>query len=218
MELFTRSQAAEMLGITVRKLDELRAQRKPDVVTEIREDTYREQIWPLPVSELLYVGRATTGKLARCAIYTIGDLARAEPRFLRQLLGVNGLKLWAYANRGDRSRVMPCGYAPEVKSIGHGITCTADLNENYEVRRVLLELSQEVGKKLRGHRLAASGVRVSVRDSELASRSYQARMPFPTQSFLKPAQEGFAIFQRRYDWCHPVRALTISAIDLLPAD
>lgn len=192
--------------------------KKPDAVTEIWEDTFRDQVWPLPVSDLLYVGRATTDKLARYGIHTIGALAKAEPEFLQRVLGRNGLKLWIYANGKDTSRVMPCDYEPPVKSIGHGITCTADLATEYEVRQVLLELSQEVGKKLRKHHMAATGVRIYVRDCTLNHREYQARMPFPTQSFLELAEAGSKLFHRRYGWDHPVRSLTISAIDLVPSD
>lgn len=192
--------------------------KKPDAVTEIWEDTFRDQVWPLPVSDLLYVGRATTEKLGRYGIHTIGALAKTEPRFLQRVFGKNGLKLWIFANGKDTSRVMPCDYEPPVKSVGHGVTCTADLTEEYEVRQVFLELSQEVGKKLRRHHLAATGVRICVRDCTLQHREYQTKMPFPTQSFLELAAEGTQLFRRRYPWEQPIRSLTISAIDLVPAD
>ena len=45
--------------------------KKPDAVTEIGRDTFRDQVWPLPVSDLLYVGRATAEKLGRYCIRTI---------------------------------------------------------------------------------------------------------------------------------------------------
>jgi len=192
--------------------------KKPDAVTEIREDTFREQIWPLPASELLYVGRATTEKLRRYGVHTIGELAQADPEFLVRLLGVNGRKLWVFANGLDASRVMSCEYDPPIKSIGHGITCTADLLTESEVRCVLLELSQEIGLKLRRHKLAAGGVRIMVRDNALSHRQYQCKLPFPTQSYLEISDAGANLFHRRYGWGNHVRALTISAIDLMPAD
>ena len=149
--------------------------KKPDAVTEIRPDTFREQIWPLPASDLLYVGRATEEKLRRYCIHTIGDLAQTDKDFLVRLLGVNGEKLWSYANGLDSSRVMPCDYELPIKSIGHGITCTEDLVSEYEVRCVFRELSQEVGLKLRKNKLAAMGVRIAVRDNILSYRQYQCK-------------------------------------------
>lgn len=192
--------------------------KKPDAVTEIRPDTFMEQVWPLPVSELLYVGRATTEKLGRYGIRTIGDLARSDRDFLMRILGVNGDKLWIYANGLDSSRVMPCEYDPPIKSIGHGITCTADLISETEVRCVFLELSQEIGLKLRKNKLAATGVRITVRDNTLAHRQYQCKLPFPTQSYLEISDAGSNLFHSRHSWSHDIRSLTISAIDLVPSD
>lgn len=82
--------------------------KKPDAVTCISRESFKDQIWPLPASDLLYVGRATKAKLDRYGIYTIGQLAGASPDFLTMLLGKNGNMLWRFANGLDTSRVMPC--------------------------------------------------------------------------------------------------------------
>ena len=192
--------------------------KKPDAVTEITEESFRSQIWPLPASELLYVGRATTEKLRRYGIYTIGDLANTQRDSLKRMLGVNGEKLWVFANGLDNSRVMPCDYEAEIKSVGHGITCTEDLINREEVYRVFLELSQEVGRKLRAKNLAAMRVRIYVRDNTLAHREYQGKLEFPTQSYTEIAKAGYELFCRRHCWEHNIRSLTISAIDLIPGD
>ena len=192
--------------------------KKPDAVTVITRESFKDQIWPLPVSDLLYVGRATTEKLRPYGIRTIGDLAQADRAMLIRRLGVNGEKLWVFANGLDQSRVMPCDYEIPIKSVGHGITCTADLRTNDEVRHVLMELSQEVGAKLRKSKLAATRVRISVRDNTLSQKEYQGKLEFPTQSYTEIAAAGFDLFCRRYPWTADVRSLTISAIDLIPAD
>lgn len=192
--------------------------KKPDAVTEIRTDTFKDQVWPLPVSDLLYVGRATTEKLGRYGIRTIGDLAKTEEAFLGRILGVNGSKLWVFANGLDNSRVMPCEYEAPIKSIGHGITCTTDLVVEHEVRQVFLELSQEVGLKLRKNKLAATGVRIAVRDNALNHRQYQCKLPYPTQSYLEISSAAADLFNRRHEWKCDIRSLTINAIDLVPAD
>ena len=101
--------------------------KKPDAITEISEDSYKEKIWPLACSEMIYCGPATTKKLAGYGIHTIGDVAQTDPLFLKRLLGVNGLALWSYANGKDQSRVMHRDFVSPVKSIGHGITCVSDL-------------------------------------------------------------------------------------------
>ena len=113
---------------------------------------------------------------------------------------------------------MPCDYDPPIKSIGHGITCNADLLTKDEVRHVLMELSQEVGLKLRKRNLAATRVKISVRDNTLAHREYQGKLLFPTQSYTEIAAAGFDLFCQRHTWNSDIRSLTISAIDLVPAD
>lgn len=190
--------------------------KKPDAVTIITANDFKEKIWPLPASELLYVGYATSKKLGSCGIHTIGDLANASPDFLKRLLGVNGLALWNYATGQDQSRVMPSGYELPVKSVGQGITCAADLENEYEVWLVMLELSQEIGHRLRLHGLSAGSVQITVKDKELAYRQYQAPLPLLTQSAMEIALKARELFHLNYNWRLPVRAVTVRAIKLLP--
>ena len=79
--------------------------KKPDAVTQITKDDFREKVWPLAASEMIYVGRATEAKLARYGVKTVGELAAIPPETLQHWFGVNGLKLWAYANGTDN---FPC--------------------------------------------------------------------------------------------------------------
>ena len=144
--------------------------KKPDAITEIRRDTYMEKVWPLHCSEMIYCGRATTAKLAKFGIHTIGDVAQTDPNFLKQLLGVNGVALWRYANGTDSSRVMHRDFVSPVKSVGHGITCVSDLENEEEVWKVILALCQDVGHRLRLHELSARGVQIAVLPS-IYSRS-----------------------------------------------
>lgn len=191
--------------------------KKPDAVTCIPRDQFQEIVWPLPVEDLLYVGRATSEKLHRRIIRTIGDLARMDVKEMERLLGKNGVMLWAFSNGLDSSRVMPCDYEPPIKTIGHGITCIADLESVEEVQRVFMQLSQEIGLKLRKHQLAARGVQISVRDNELIHRGYQCQLAYPTQSYTEIWQAGLQLFREKHLWRNDIRSLTIRAIDLIPA-
>ena len=190
--------------------------KKPDAVTQITVDNFREKVWPLAASELIYVGRATEAKLARYGVHTVGDLAAIPPEILKGWFGINGLKLWAYANGTDNSRVMHKDFVSPVKSIGHGITCTADLENEEEVHKVLLELAQDVGHRLRVHDLCAQGVQVSVRGNDLLGAQFQCKLPFRTQLPSEIACAGFRLFKERYRWGTNVRAVCIRAIDLVP--
>ena len=189
--------------------------KKPDAITIISNEDYKDKVWPLDASELIYVGRATSAKLTKYGIHTIGELAATPPEYLRQWFGVNGLKLWQYANGTDTSRVMHKDFVSPIKSIGHGITCNADLENEEEVFKVMLELSQDVGHRLRLHGLAATGVQIWVRGNDLGYIQYQCPLPVKTQLPNEIANAGFSLFRSRYSWTTPVRAVTIRAINLV---
>ena len=190
--------------------------KKPDAITEIRKDEFKEKIWPLPASDLLFVGRATTAKLEKYGINTIGGIANADPQFLKRLLGVNGLGLWRSAAGLDDSPVMHKDFVFPIKSVGHGITCTADLENEDEVWKVMLELSQDIGHRLRIHKLKASGVQISIRSNDFGFRQYQAHLTLATQSPSIIAHKAIQIFRDNYHWIMPVRAVTVRAINLRP--
>ena len=190
--------------------------KKPDAITEIRKDEFKDKIWTLPASDLLFVGRATTAKLEQYGITTIGGIANADPQFLKRLLGVNGLVLWRAAAGLDDSPVMHKDFVSPIKSVGHGITCTADLENEDEVWKVMLELSQDIGHRLRIHKLKASGVQISIRSNDLGFRQYQAPLTLATQSPSIIAHKAIQIFRDNYHWIMPVRAVTVRAINLRP--
>lgn len=192
--------------------------KKPDAITEITEENYKDKVWPLPASDMIYVGPATTRKLASYGVTTIGELAALDPDFLKRLLGVNGVALWTFANGADQSRVMHKDFVSPVKSIGHGITCVSDLLNEEEVWKVILELSQDVGHRLRVHGLAARTVQVFVRGDNLFGSQFQCKLPFKTQLPSEIAAMAFKAFKEHYKWGTKVRAVTVRAIELVPKD
>lgn len=188
--------------------------KKPDAVTEITRQDFREKIWNLPVADMLGCGRATVQKLKQYGVYTIGQLAACDVRFLTNVFGKGGEMLWRYANGLDAARVCPDGFVPVSKSIGHGATCVRDLQTPREVWLVMLSLSQEIGRRLFAEHLAATAVQISVKNNALFVRQYQHPLPLPTQSAFELAQAAFSLFQSVYRWELPVRAVTVRAISL----
>ena len=188
--------------------------KKPDAVTEIPRESFKDLVWNLPVEELLGVGRASKKKLNRLMVFTIGDLAKADPDLLRSKLGVNGVYLWNYANGRDISSVSDRDYRAPVKSVGRGITTTEDLENNLEVYRVFKELSFGVSKSLRSYGFLAGGIQISVKDKDLISRLYQRQLTNPSLASSILTEEAYDLFLQSYFWEKPIRALTIRAINL----
>ena len=113
-------------------------------------------------------------------IRTIGDLANTDPEFVRRRLGKNGVVLWNYANGNDLSLVAKKDFVSPIKSVGHGITTVADLEKPEQVWPVFLELTQDIGHKLRVHGLSAEGVAIHIRDNTLNTRQWQTKIALPT--------------------------------------
>ena len=190
--------------------------KKPDAITEITPNNFKEKIWDLPCGDLIYCGPATTKKLGSMCVRTIGQLAALDPNLLKRKFGVNGYALWLYANGLDTSRVMHREFVSPVKSIGHGITCVSDLNNEEEVWKVMLSLSQDIGHRLRLHGLSARGVQVFVRGNDLFGSQFQGKLAHKTQLPSTIAEEAFSLFRNNHDWRGKVRAVTVRAIDLVP--
>ncbi len=189
--------------------------KKPDAVTVITRENFRDKVWRLPASDMLYVGRATQKKLSLFEINTIGELASLQPELLKMWFGVGGISLWKSANGLDTSHVMHKDFVSPVKSVGHGITCIADLTDSGEVWRVMLELCQDIGHKLRVHELTAECVQITIKGNDLCTCQFQERLAARTQLPSLIAAKAFKIFSERYNWRTPVRAVTVCAADLV---
>lgn len=190
--------------------------KKPDAITEITAENFREKVWPLPASDLLYVGRATTAKLLNFGITTIGELAHVSPEIMKAKFGINGLKLLMFARGEDKSQVMHMDFVSPIKSVGHGITCNADLLNSEEVWKVMLYLSQDIGHRLRLHDLAARGVQITIRDETLWFKQWQAPLLIASQSPMEIALLARRLFDQNYKWGKSVRSVTVRAINLVP--
>lgn len=182
---------------------------------EITKDDYREKVWKLPVSYLFGVGKKTAQRLAGYGITTIGELAHCSEQWLKSVFGVCGSEIWLSANGLNRDRVAFDNYTEKSKSIGHGVTCRSDLDNNEEVWKVFLALSQNVAKRLRAEKLSATGVQIGIRDRSFNEKQLQCQLDNPTQSAYEIAVTATKLFKESYTWENKVRAVTVRAINLI---
>ena len=146
----------------------------------------------------------------------MGELAKTPVSLLQNLLGINGVYLWTYANGEDVRPVVDLNHKDIIKTIGNSSTCRKDLVDDGEVKNVIQELSFSVSRRLREAKLEANGVEIFVRDSELFSQHFTDKLKIASQSSITLANAGFKLFRRKYDWSLPVRAVGIRAIGLRP--
>lgn len=127
--------------------------KKPDAVTIITQDDFRQKVWRLPVNELLYVGASSTKKFLKVGICTIGDLANVPLLFLEKLLGKWGSTLWMFANGYDDTPVVKSDYQSLIKGIGNSLTTPRDLVCNEDAKILFYVLAESVGERLRRHHM-----------------------------------------------------------------
>lgn len=188
--------------------------KKPDAVTVIKKDDFKEIVWPLSTDAIIGIGSKTKKKLMYMNINTLGELAKANVNLLKRKLGIRGLYLWQYANGYDTSEVCDYYHRDKIKSISRGVTTKADLNSYDEVKKIFEELAIEVSKKLIEEDLKAGGVRITIRDKNLDYVSFQKVFIETSISALRLNDKAMELFKERYDFKEAIRSLTISAINL----
>ena len=123
--------------------------------------------------------------------------------------------LRCYANGTDNSQVMPVDFSMPAKSVGHGVTTTADITRCEDAKPLLLELAQDIGKRLTIQNKYATKVCVNARSSILRNREWQTELPTATRSPMIIADTAYRLFCDNYDWVNPVRSLTVTAFSLV---
>ena len=189
--------------------------KKPDATTVITEANFRTVVWPLPVEELLYVGRSTKNKLNSRAVFTIGDLATREVQLLKLSLGVWGETLWTFANGLDQALVMRSGEESFIKSVGNSTTTPRDLLNIEDVKMIVFVLAESVAARLRRHGLKCRTVAIHIRNNELYSFERQGKLPTPSYLARDIAGKALEIFRQNYTWDRPIRSLGVRGADLV---
>lgn len=189
--------------------------QKPDAITRIERDNYKDIVYPLPVGDLLYVGPATERKLRSIGIKTIGQLAQSSPDLLEYKLGKMGMILHTFANGLDVSPVQRSDHIRAIKSVGNSATTPRDLVNDDDVRLMLYLLAESVACRMRELASKCTVVEVSVRDSELHWYSRQRKLAVPTCSSAEIAEVAFDLFRRSYLWTQPVRSIGVRGAGLV---
>jgi DNA polymerase-4 len=186
-----------------------------DGVCELWGEEKERKVYPLPVSDLLYVGSATAEKLNRCGIHTIGGLARAGPGYICRILrSKTGESLWAMAAGQDTTPVASGEGCADIKTIGNSHTMPRDLITHGDVKAAFYRLAESVAKRMRENGFEARTVKISVRDNALLSFERQAKLPRPTNLAAELVPAAMELFGKHYAWHKPIRSLGIRGADL----
>ena len=192
--------------------------KKPDAITVISKDNFKEKIYDLSAESMIGVGRHTYEKLKRLGIHTIGDLADSDMRALRNAIGVVGERLWYYAMGMDMAPVIAQKDLPEVKSISRSTTAKSDLETEAQVWKTFIVLSEDIAKQMIENDFLAFKLAVMVRDNTLVWESFAESLESPLRFSAQIAQRAMALFRENYDWKAPLRSVGIAVSELVHSD
>lgn len=172
--------------------------KKPDAITTMNKEEFKEKAWPLPVSDLLYVGASTNKKLQSLGIKTIGNLAQTDEAILNGRLGKMGSILWAFANGYDDSPVKIENTSAPIKSVGNSTTTPKDMETDEDVKIVLYFLAESVAARLRENGFRCRTVEVTLRDNDLYHFSRQMKLPNASNITKEIADAGYQLYKENY--------------------
>ena len=180
---------------------------KPNGITVITRENFREMVWPLDVGKLLFVGEVRKKLLLGAGIRTIGDIAGSEPEFLSRIIKSKaGYELWQYANGDDRN-FKPT--SDKIESIGNTLTPPADLRTNEETSAALYMLASAVSVRLRKHSLKTKCIGIVMKDSEFNKTTRQCTSVYATDSECRIYDRAYGLFRAHYEWKNPLRSIGI---------
>jgi DNA polymerase-4 len=186
--------------------------RKPNSITVITEENYRELIWRLKAKKLLFVGAVREKKLAFYGIKTIGDIARTEPSYLYRILrNKAAYDLWAFANGDDRNFSPEC---EQIKSIGNTVTTPRDMQTHEEAAAVFCMLAAAVSTRLKNNGLKARCVAICLRDSHFQSITRQTTVKTGTDSVASLYEKALSLMEQNYRWQYPLRSVGLRVSSL----
>ena len=184
----------------------------PDKVHTLFPSELPEKMWPLPVRDLLFLGKASEQKLLRAGIKTIGDMSKSDEAEIRQLLGdKNGRQLYRYANGIDDSPVR--SEREEAKGYSAETTVEEDIVTYEQALSLLLAQCDVVAARMRRDGKKCSCVAVTYRTLDFKTRSHQKNFEDPTDV----TEEIFAQVKKLlYEcWkCEPLRLIGVALTDL----
>ncbi len=196
------------IGISTNKLLAKMASdfKKPDRVHTLYPHEMERKMWPLAVSDLFFIGRATAKKLFTMGIRTIGELAGSDPAWLRTILKKQGEVIWGFANGIDVSPVLST--PPANKGYGNSTTTPFDVVDADTAKTVLLSLSETLGNRLRKDDVRITVIAVGIRFTDLTYCSHQKVITTPTNITGEIHKAASELFDELWNG-RPIRHLGI---------
>lgn len=156
--------------------------KKPNLVHTLFPDEIEAKMWPLPVSELFFVGRQTAKRLYALGIFTIGDLAKTDKKIIHDNLKSHGDVIWEFANgiSDSMDKVANKDSTPANRGYSNETTITFDVTDTHTAKAILLSLTETVATRIRADHSYISVISVYMVDNEFKHTSRQVTLASST--------------------------------------
>ena len=189
--------------------------KKPDLVHTLYPDEIQKKLWPLPIDEMFFVGRASAPRFHMLGIHTIGELANMDLDILRCQVGEKYAEvLYCFANGIDTGEVKEVA-APN-KGYGVSLTIPFDVNSKEVAENILLALSENLGARLRRHQVMTSCLSVEIKDRFFVSKSHQRQLYSPTSTTMELYDMARKLYNELWDQVSYIRQIGIRSTKLTP--
>lgn len=202
------------VGISTNKLLAKMASdfEKPDKVHTLFPNEIPVKMWPLPVRDLLFLGKASEKKLTEAGIYTIGDMAHARETEIQVLLGKKaGHQLYRYACGIDDSPVK--AQPEEAKGFSVETTFNDDIVSVDQVLPILLEQCDVVATRMRRKGKKCISVSVTFRTLDFKNKSHQTTLPNATDTTDEIYKKAKKLFTESWKG-EPLRLIGVALTNL----
>ena len=186
---------------------------KPDKVHTLFREEIPTKMWPLPVRDLLYCGKATAERLNNGGIYTIGELANANLDDLKKLMGEKGGEFLHRSANGEDTSEVTEEYG-DAKSYSIVTTEEEDISDYERADRILLGLTDRVSKRLRRDGMRTTCISVTVRYLDFWTRSHQKKLDEPTDISVEIFETGKQLLRGLWNGKTPLRLIGIALNDV----
>lgn len=190
--------------------------KKPDATTVITRENYKDMLYPLPVTDMLYAGKKTAVQLHKMGIKTIGNLANADKEEIINVLGKNGETLYDYANGEDTDPVKTVQEVEEneLKSVGNGLTFKQDLIGEEQIKKGIHIITESVATRMKRYGVKCNTLRIQIKGADFKVVSRQRGLDNSTNLEKTIRDVAYELLCEVWDIKKPVRSLTIAGANL----
>lgn len=206
------------IGISTNKLLAKMASdfKKPDLVHTLFVEEIPLKMWPLPLEELFFVGRATSKTLHGLGLKTIGDIANTDVNILKAHIGnKHGQVIHNFAHGIDEDSV-DSAVSPN-KGYGNSTTLSQDVTDYKTANLILLSLSETVAARLRADDVKCSCITVEVTDYDFNHQSHQTTILSATNTTNAIYETACKLLEEFWNGS-PLRLLGVRATKLSTED